>query len=631
MGLYKYQDDLVKNVLKELSESNTPVVLAAAPSSGKTIMGIEIAKKYKRVLILASGFTLIRDQWAVYLKELALDHHVLGKRFNHKLDLSKFHIICGIPQGLNKRVLKELEGGIDLLIIDEAHQKYLAGQMKNIIKVIAPKKQLLLTGSPSLYNSNQKFQVLGISIAELLKQNIVYDPKITLVNSTFNITEKDINKQNELKTNVKITDEQVLSTIEQVLPQITPGKTMIVLPRQHIAIAVEKFLKLKGLASEISISSLNTGQAELNNFINDPKKHYFLVVNRGIMGFDYSELQTIVDFSFTQNIDKLFQSICRLIRKPKSKNIKDKYYIKIVTDRVALRTHASVMTAVNLSQDTQYFSFSRDYKDPRFYVTRQLAFHLMNNRRMGDLKRLSFKDLPEIISMRDLSRLKCETNELVEVRFSDFTGKRRYALDSAIELARTCPSRKVFKKTFTGAYNYLQAANRLDLLNEIFPKKVIWDWHNSTKEENLAKLKKEALKYDVKYKWRMANSAGNKWLKKMGLENEITFSKKLTSWTKEKVLERAKDYPTYNKFRQQCGGAYEYAERHGLLDEIKQILPRNLPIGSYQPKPMKIQSSIGKDDTVKLNKKDEGLKRDREIIKRLIELRKARKKRQPPL
>jgi superfamily II DNA or RNA helicase len=221
---YRYQESLVAEAYKKLIENpKLPVIMACAPNAGKTRMAIRIADLFEKdfpnsnILFLTHGQILIREQWVNYFQKFFPENFeptVIRKSKDLDKKRNLTNVLVGLPQ-----TLKRIKGRVDLLIVDEAHQRYLATEIQEIIKVLRPKHQLLLTGTPSLFIRQQGFQLVGITLSELLRKNIVGDPIIELASSTYSYDEEDYTKDGDVsKYNFQTIDTN--ATLNNLLTEI---------------------------------------------------------------------------------------------------------------------------------------------------------------------------------------------------------------------------------------------------------------------------------------------------------------------------------------------------------------------------------------------------------------------------
>ena len=152
--LRTYQVDLKGKCLADLeldNKSRKEVVLGMCPNAGKTTTSISLIKealdsgKVKKVLVLAHGTTVLRTQYFEKLKEETPDFTF--KIIDPKNKDTDAQVLVALPQSLKKVDISD----VDLVIVDEAHERYLKADDQAIIKRVRKPKVLLLTGTPSKF------------------------------------------------------------------------------------------------------------------------------------------------------------------------------------------------------------------------------------------------------------------------------------------------------------------------------------------------------------------------------------------------------------------------------------------------------------------------------------------------
>jgi len=546
---YSYQTILVDKAVKELSRSGK-VVLAAAPGAGKTQMALQtierLRKKNKnlKTLIFTHGQILLRDQWAnVLAGQTDFERRGIVTSASKAGDLFKEkNVLLSIPQTLvNANV-----GEVDLLIVDEAHQRYLQGQIQSLLETLNPKHQLLLTGTPSVFLANpDEWRTVGITVEELLAHGVAVDPTIEIVQTDYEyrLGNYDSNSM-QLRPGDTLSTEKTKSSLDHIFPQLIrklasdqdPAafdwskkppkdwaamcqdlrKTMVVCNNQRQALDVAHYFKEHGVRSAVSIWSTGSGTQEMNAFMNDKDIPLFIVVNRGTLGFNYEELFNIIDLGGSLNINRLFQQICRVIRPSKENPKQKKIYIKATNRELAELTYFIMSFTVALAMPEYYYTYTSNYE------TRKIPVDIVFYQRLGDYVRLKqsagpkdFPDLPRLLTFKDLIRHKKEN--LASIGYTDFRTvlgmlkgnmREQWTLEKAFALAKECSSRTQFMTEHRSAYWYLARMGKLDILAAIFGERMLWD------EE---KVRDAARKYQSLTEFRAAQPSAYNWLKHRGL------------------------------------------------------------------------------------------------------------------
>jgi len=110
----------------------------------------------------------------------------------------------------------KIRGSYDFLIVDEAHENYLANRVQKIIDKINPTKQLLLTATPSKFIYESGYDIFAIALDEL-EEKYFAKLNIELVASNYSWSENDYNQDDEVKTTFNYTMEDTRKTIESVV------------------------------------------------------------------------------------------------------------------------------------------------------------------------------------------------------------------------------------------------------------------------------------------------------------------------------------------------------------------------------------------------------------------------------
>jgi superfamily II DNA or RNA helicase len=350
--LRDYQTPKVIQVLNSLKSSK--VVFAGCPGSGKTEMAIYIIKKYidegKKVLVLAHSTNVLKDNFE--------------DRWNNYFNQNPNLTIC-IPQSYKK-------DKYDLVIIDEAHENYLAKQVQLIVSDIP--EQLLLTGTPSKFVGKEEYKIFAIAMADL-DRKFFSKTAIELVTTSYNWSEEDYNQNDELKTTAKISKLDTEKSIEIVLDKLIErvihkkidaerfnkpnlltwikkvfssdvlGKTMIVCKRKKQADWVNNYLLSKGYKSNVSHAESDMDSKLFDDF-KQGVYDVLVVVNRGRLGFSDDNLMNIIDMSGTKNPDLIYQMFARVVRGKQEQN---KLFIKLSPSGPAQNDLMSVSTQMALS------------------------------------------------------------------------------------------------------------------------------------------------------------------------------------------------------------------------------------------------------------------------------------------
>lgn len=396
-----YQNNCITKVNNNLFSSRIPTVLAACPSAGKTSMAIAYVEFYldanpkAKVLILTHGTKILRSQFLKDIEKSSVSFSRLA--VEPKQRTFDAQVIITLPQTL--RGFKKLPK-FDLLIVDEAHHFYFAagkgkktgkiGLVTDIIKKIKPKHQLLLTGTPSIFIRN-KFNIIPVTIEELLKANRVTDVIVELASSSYDFKTGDFNQNydpKEISAKANITQRNTNVTMDEllthVLKRLTSAaknnpklyanvggvskmfvgkswadalgaleKTMIACNSIDHANMVKNYLEEKGIKVALSTSENDVDSDEIERFVDDRKCLVLIVVDRGVLGFNLPELENVIDMTCSYNPDKIFQLMGRVLRKhPKGKQ---KLFFKVVPTSMS-NLYRGIMQVVALLSNKRYYT-----------------------------------------------------------------------------------------------------------------------------------------------------------------------------------------------------------------------------------------------------------------------------------
>ncbi len=321
--LRNYQEDAIKF----LESNNGKLVLAMCPSSGKTETIIyHLNNLYKtnqniKVLILPHSTNVLLDNFYQRLESRNVD-------FTYSSDVNddvNVHVI--LPQNHNKIV-----GKYDLIIIDEAHENYLAKTIQGIIKKTQVDKEILLTGTPSKFIGNNDFKLHFVALSDLCE---LYTPKLRI-----DILESDYDwngnysQTKELKNSYKFTKESTESSLKKTFDFLlkrndsnSVEKTLIVCRNIAQSNYVKEYLTSIGFSSEISNSDNDKDSENVSKFKNN-LIDILIVVNRARLGYDDTDLINLIDMSGTLNPNIIYQMFARLLRGTQDMK---KYYIRLTS------------------------------------------------------------------------------------------------------------------------------------------------------------------------------------------------------------------------------------------------------------------------------------------------------------
>jgi len=352
-----YQERLIQTVLTAFGDRVKEFLLAACPNAGKTFMSLEIAESMvvlgnlNRVLVLAHGTTVLRDQYRARLAE---------ERPHFKA------IDVFIPQELHRKKLRQY----DLVIVDEAHQFYGEDCKMNveILKKVRPKHVLLLTGSPSKFiadgfETGKNMTCFSLQQLQSQEPSAVADVMIECASSAYGIRETDYTDRKEVRADFQYTAPATNATLDQVLKTLTARlklsghkldgtlnrlrfksvkagwntvlgrmrKTIIATPSIDVANQTSSYFTKNGVKCVVSHSRDGGESDTIETFKKDESVRLLIVVNRAQLGFDFSELFNFVDMTGSRNPDRIFQMFCRVVRSSKAEPSHNKLFVKVLS------------------------------------------------------------------------------------------------------------------------------------------------------------------------------------------------------------------------------------------------------------------------------------------------------------
>lgn len=574
---YSFQNKLKRDVLKELTAKGV-CCLGAAPSSGKTEMSIDLMstllkkKMVKNALVLSHGQTVLKHQFIERLKT---------KKFRYSYGYvgsnKKVHI--ALPQ--SRRHIQER---YDLLVVDEAHEFYHAKMVQEIIERVKPKYVLCMTGTPFIFNRTGEMRVVDFAPDKLLDHGVITDPKIKIVQCSQAITIKSLDKNDEA-TKASLLD--VVPNIDKLnvykLCKKIPGKVMVVAPSIEYSKQFYLYLVKKGVSVTESNFRVDRNNENINQFKTNKKK-VVIVVRRGILGYSMNNLNGIIDYSFSHNVNGQFQLLNRVTR-PGGEN---KYFYKVTTEEMMGMTYSMMNVVLNLINTDVFREYKGRYKDIEIPIYEGLNEILVDpeiSRAGKNIREFDF-DLDYFIKAKeDCKLIHLTTMRRVRKLYLGFTG---ISLSQAIEVAKKYKTRTGFARSKDRLfYNWCQRNGVIDKVCHHMPR-YAGEWT----EEKLVKLiKKEGYKDSAEFKKRHRGALI--WIKEKGLGNKfsklikIRTSRNNSYWTKERLKKEALKYNSKAEWSKANAG---YAAAFGKLTkkEMDEITAHMInPRRKYTPEKMK--------------------------------------------
>lgn len=354
--LHDYQLDLLHQV-KEHFVNDKIVLLAGTTGVGKTEITAEfiIQNSSARFLILAHGMGDIRENFYQRLlgkAELAGQVVALiGSR--HANAASKARIVVTLPQSASKCM--DRLGAFDYVVVDEAHQFYNA-PMYDVIFSHHKGPRLLLTAS---HYQIQDVKKVFFSRQKALEVGRIDNVTTAIQPVILDLTEGSYTADDEVRKEI-----ETLAPVEAIAKFLTPKHLPAMVATRSIKEAknllkeLNKIPELKGRA-RVSDSESDKDSSVISEF-KDGEFPICIVVNRGQIGFDYEDLITFIDASYSLNVMRIEQAVGRVSRRhPEGK---EKLYLKLTPSGVFSNTVLALTAVQSLGYSPIYESWDGNYK-----------------------------------------------------------------------------------------------------------------------------------------------------------------------------------------------------------------------------------------------------------------------------
>lgn len=575
------------SILKELL-----TVLAAAPNSGKTYMSICFCDWYlehinpnARILVLTHGTSTLRSQYAADVK-------VVKPNYTYKLlekggTIDNSQVVITLPQTIKGKKLPHF----DLLINDEAHHFYKATMVQNIIRRAGIKDQILLTGTPSSFVGKEEYNIIPITLDYLMQQGYAADVDISISPSPYDFLDEDYGQGGDLRKTAdkKITQSATHGTLETMfinVPDIKHQKTLYVCRNIAQARHVKLFLDSRKINSLLSTSDNDLESTGMIEFKTNKNISALIVVNRGVLGYSYTELLNVVDLTCSRNIDRQFQLLCRLVRKGRAQL--KKRLIKIVPERYTELFKYVMLCTIHMSHEYWYLNYNgtneMNLEIPKLGKVEKSD---SNEVKLGEIKddRISLFDFGISMSQvyergrgMDTTTLGRVRAEILGLREMESWGGSRviWTRDTAYHDALKYPTREEWVTNSAGAVFYAKQQGK-----EFFDKCTAhMPWKGGVRGRTWDDVMIIAKKYKTKEEWRLgpdrasyiwASASKNK--KANPGKWETCTAHMVTGimggsgvWDKESVIAVAKKCKTVTEWMQKYGGAAHWAKKNGVWD-----------------------------------------------------------------
>lgn len=563
-----YQEDAIHF----LNGNDGKLVLAMCPSSGKTETIIYyINDLYKsnpniRVLILPHSTNVLLNN---FYERLSL-RNVEFQYSSDANDNVNVHVI--LPQNHSK-----ITGEYDLIIVDEAHENYFAKTVQNIIQKTKAQKQILLTGTPYQFISNNEFKIHFVALSDM---DSSYIPKLRI-----DILESDYdwngnyNEAGELKTDYKFKESSTESSLKKTFDfilnrneSIKIKKTIIVCRNIEQSKSVKKYLKSIGLSCEISNSENDRSSGKISDFKNN-LFDILIVVNRARLGYDDIDLINLIDISGTLNPNIIYQMFARLLR---GTSDMQKYYIRLTSKNDdVFNSEISTSVALMLTHRNYIEKFNgrgfrlKEIIVPEDFLTESKRTNKSRSKsnKSGASKRKLLIETDDVISFYNkVISVKekwvgiykfCRVHDVLKELDVQIL-RSNYTLEMCIENASKYKTRREWQIEGRNYYQYARKRDWLDECTAHMEQKIF----KFSKEEVL----KSALQYKDRGEWKKNCKKQYQSCLRNGWLDECTaHMNKLVRHTLESCIESALPYDNITEWRSENEGAYKYAFRENII------------------------------------------------------------------
>jgi superfamily II DNA or RNA helicase len=569
--------DYQQEAVSFLNDNDGKLVLAMCPSSGKTETIIHyLNEQYNlnpnlKVLILPHSTNVLLDNFYQRLEARNVDFTYSGD-INDDVNV---HVI--LPQNHNRIV-----GHYDLIIIDEAHENYLAKTIQGIIKKTQAGKEILLTGTPSKFIGNNDFKLHFVALSDLCE---LYTPKlrIDIIESDYDWNGNYNESTKELKTSYKFSKESTEISLKKTFDFLlkrndsnSVEKTLIVCRNIAQSNYVKEYLTSIGFSSEISNSDNDKDSENVSKFKNN-LIDILIVVNRARLGYDDADLINLIDISGTLNPNIIYQMFARLLRgtqdmkkyyiRLSSKN-DDVYNSEIATSVALMLTHTNYIKVFN----GKNFNSQEIIVNSDFFLKSKKSLDKSSGKGKTLSKRKLFIDVQEEDDLDIINLFKkvieekeknvglykfCKVSEVLRILRNN-----KHTLESCKESASKYNGRREWRNNDKKSYDFANRKEWLDIC--------CVDMENKRGiSRTLESCKESASKYKTRWEWAENDSKSYSYARtKIWLEECCVNMEKLkTRHTLESCKKSASKFTTQSEWIKNDKNSYLSAQKKGWLDE----------------------------------------------------------------
>ena len=230
-----------------------------------------------------------------------------------------------------------------------------------------------------------------------MKRDIYGDVEIELANSTWDFRKEDYRNNMdgiELKQKTKIIETQTFTTLDNVLDKLCLrltsnarsskwhkriqtiedkvlflknelGKTLILASSIKMSNQIHSYFNSKGIKALNSNSVSDSSSQFINDFKNNKDVQILICVGRCSEGFNYPDLENMVDMRCSYSPTIINQQMTRVFRK--SDVVKKKLYLRVVNSQMLEDDLMAVSFALSLFHDEYY----KEYKGERLEIKKR--------------------------------------------------------------------------------------------------------------------------------------------------------------------------------------------------------------------------------------------------------------------
>jgi superfamily II DNA or RNA helicase len=338
---YSYQNTAADKILEmALSERYIATILAAAPSSGKSTIIINILNKLfsinpnYRAVIFTHNLNNLKDQMLEGFSE-----GFVNPNFTYGSIGENVQVQVGVVASGSK-----VTGNIDVVVFDEAHQYYLENMAESVLSTLKPKYVIGMTGTPSYFNSfnasnvQKKFGVHYISAEELVDLGVFSTVLVDVVNG------EDL--ESRLNNSMK----------KAVSHGMDLSKIIVAAKDQMEANMIGYLLSKQGRKVAVSTSSVDPKNERLGGY-KQGRYDTLVIVLKGVLGFSDVNTTGMIDLRTSSDIDCRSQIFARVLRKH-PKNVK-KFYISAVVKKNHNKEVRLLKSVIGLMERKNFISYTK--------------------------------------------------------------------------------------------------------------------------------------------------------------------------------------------------------------------------------------------------------------------------------